>query len=363
MILLRVALGISSLWCVSAVATVRDFQQKLIGSQVQVLTDFGNGSGTIVSSLPMGKDQWVFVLTADHVVHIGGTNGAVKRNLRVVTNSEAGSKTLKLIPGKVYAGGGEKSRRADMALIAVLCPASDTFDFSKVVAQIAPYNADNFGEGKYLTAWGYGWGGTPKVDDKQWLGYYVTKDFGTLRFQNNSIASTKNILPIDGDDNYIYTAIVTTLDRWTQASRTWVNGEGASNEGDSGGGWLTTSSSSDSFTLKTDDNPDGLYNGPAANVKEGKVTIPYYTDTLVAVTSKASSQSFDAFGKYQSFAVPISSDDITWIKNSCGCTIKTPGAVAPLVARRDSRRPEGLALTLLSCGAIAGLLVPLRRRL
>lgn len=343
-------------------AIVPDFQQKLIPSQVLIKYGDGNGfgSGTIISTAPRGDDQIVYVLTADHVIRRGGTLGRLRPNIRVVTNSLAGGKVLNFT-GSAWSGGGDKNERKDLAVFAVLNPKANNFDFSNSVATISPFNMDLVCDEVYFTQWGYGLTGSPKYDkDGLWLGYDKNVLDQNLRFENSAFTIETPVFPNE-DDNYIFHAIGSNLIRYTKNSPVWFNGAGTTNEGDSGGGVMSAASASDNFTLKTKINPDGVYNGPDDSIKGRQVQIPYYTDVLVAVFSSSTISRFDAFNGHRSLAVPLTQNDLTWIANSCGCTLKQPAPpIRPLAGRTW---PSGaLAVVAAMCvGLVAGLVIPFRR--
>lgn len=341
-------------------AIVPDFQQADLASLVIVKSDGFAGTGTIVNAEPLkpGVIQ-LWILTADHVVHTGGTRGKLRPNLRIITNSLAGGKsfTLPVDTNHVLAGG--ESRTADLAFFAVNYePGKDGIDFAKYTATLGAYTGRLNDTKNYATEWGYGYTGKPDFEGKLWNGYERSDDDSKLRFQNNVFSEKGRTKPDEttGDDNYLYDSIKWKLDSYDPKTANWVNGEGASYEGDSGGPYFTSASATGTFPLKTGNNPQALYNGPPDEICEGTVTIPYNTDVMVAIHTRGSKTKYRVFNTSTGTAYPLSSADIKWMQQLCVCTLKVSGG--KLLPQPFAKRPPGtedtvlfLAFVLLSCSA------------
>lgn len=351
-----VSLAISVLCPVAGSATVPDFQQALIPSEVLLKSDSSSGSGTIISADKEKGVQYLVILTADHVVQKGGVLGKQRTNLRIITNSKAGSLTLPVY--LVNAGGATK--KADMALAFVEYK-DDKFDFSKVTALVGIYNGELNKPLNYVTEWGYGDTGKPNFGaDDAWTGYVNAGNDLVLRFQNNVFNAKTTVN--DREDGYSYDAFVYTLDRYSKDRPNWVNGEGASYPGDSGGGYFIASPEISTFILKTALNPASLYNGPAENVKDGMVQIPYFTNVVVGEHTLGIDSPNRVFNQSTGKGYLLTKADIDWMKNACRCKIDVvdSNAPQPMASRTPDRREDrvefGLFLGLCSIAtAVVGI--------
>jgi hypothetical protein len=353
----------------TSLAVVPDFQLMQVPPVVKVDTDKSVGTGTIICDKKNGDgSQTLWVLTADHVLRPSGTKSKPYADIKVITNSLAGGKTLNLVAGTLASGGANGT--TDIAIFAVkYVQDADKIDFSKYVAGVGVYTGGTKRKDNWFTDWGYGVSGRPSINVKNvWDGYSSGIDDGKLRFQNNVVDATIAVKPgeISTGDNYAYEAIQFTLDRYsaTDKASLWVNGEGATFKGDSGGPYLMGAKQSDYFKLEIEEDYNNFYNGPQSNLKDGKIQIPFYTDALVGVHTYGASGVYKEFGKAVMGGVPITKDVVDWIKKGCGeCEIRSvpepippaqPGP--PLTEARENG--SVISFVVLCCLAIAGLLLP-----
>ena len=227
-------------------------------------SDGSIGTGTVIGKHQSGNNDYLTVLTADHVICATGNLGGAPVNGDVGFGSP---QPLNLNPYVVTARGGSTGNE-DLAMLSVTV-AAGAYAGVNPVTVVSPTIPNPY-SGQAFTEYGYGDTGT-SFTVAGINGYTeIANSTGTKRFQNNSsYAITIPTTNLSG--NYAYQAVL-----WNTVAPANNAGEGVSFPGDSGGPYMS-SDSQNIVTVSTQSGPvtiSGLTNDEFAVHTFGFSTIP-----------------------------------------------------------------------------------------
>jgi len=300
-------------------------------------TTFRVGSGAIVGKRTVNGENWLCVLTADHVAIPTGLTSPLLVGLG------DGFTQLGQAPVRSYGGANNVIRRGglpvaqgglggvDIALIGVQVPAGDTAFGLITPMSIAAVNPATLVTNRQrFTEMGYG--GTGSFVNGGMNGAQAD---GNKRFQNNEIERTSAV----NSGGYAYTAIEWNMQKGAAPANPtpFLVAEGLSFGGDSGGPYVTSSQQFTTVNAFTRDGPLDPNNWTGG-------LMPFFSDTIIGVHTYGNSTNagFNAYGTTLGGGVPLIQAYVDWINTNC-MTIPAPSGLgvlfaAGIVAIRRRRR-------------------------